>query len=316
MSYLAARVQYDPHSAAQGADLISSIFDDLGIPGVVVDDPKPDADPDWAPNACPPPREHAVTGYLPAPKAAILSPRLEMLLAELQQSSGLKYRVSYQPVDEEDWAESWKPFFKVQHIGRHLVVKPSWQDYAPAPHDKLIELDPGMAFGTGTHPTTMLCLELLEDFLGPADGLLDIGTGSGILLIAGARLSRGRLWGVDQDYQAAHIARANLLRNGIAEPRFEIVCGLGVSGIKTPFQCVTANILTPVILELITQLPRVCAPQGFFICSGILTHQQAEVVQALEEATCLIRKIVVREDWVAIAAQYMDNRSDDRDLKK
>lgn len=305
MNYLAARVRFEYAHPSVGADLIGSVFADLGIQGIVIDDPTAEPQVDWAEDALERPTHHAVTGFLPMlTTMGAICRRLEKDLDRLRRRSGLKFQIAYQKIDEQDWSESWKPFFKIQHIGKHLVVKPSWQAFVPEPDDCVIELDPGMAFGTGAHPTTILCLQLLEKYLEADHNLLDIGTGSGILLVAAAHLCQGALCGIDSDLVAVSIARQNLLRNGVAPARFGIFQGDLVQAIKKPFECVTANIFTPVIVKLTADLPRFCAPGGILLCSGILETQKTLVLEALIQEGCSILECSALDGWVGIAARY------------
>ncbi len=124
-------------------------------------------------------------------------------------------RIGVNFVSEEDWAEAWKAFYHIQKIGRHLVIKPSWEEYQPAVEDLIIELDPGMAFGTGTHPSTVLCLEALEDSIHGGEYVIDVGTGSGILAVAAAKLGAGRVEAVDADPVAVEAAKTNVTANHV-----------------------------------------------------------------------------------------------------
>jgi len=137
-------------------------------------------------------------------------------------------------ISETDWAEAWKTGYDVFRAGRRLVIKPTWRDYAPQPGDLIIELDPGMAFGSGLHPTTRLCLEALEDYLPPEGTVLDVGTGSGILAIAAARLGASRVLALDTDPLAVRVARENVGLNQV-EPVVDVELGtVGISNRQTP----------------------------------------------------------------------------------
>ena len=166
------------------------------------------------------------------------------------------YQLSYKELDEEDWAEAWKAFFEPLKVGKKIVVKPTWCNYTADPGDIVLELDPGMAFGTGTHPTTALCIRLIEDYIHLGDSFLDIGTGSGILMIAAARLGAGFVCGLDKDTVAVRVAAYNLRLNGLNPRHYSLRTGNLLEGIKDKYNLITANIFTHVILELLDDLPR------------------------------------------------------------
>ena len=228
---------------------------------------------------------------------------LEEKLSQLQTELGLIFRISYKELDDEDWAHAWKAYFWPRKISRHLVVKPTWREYQAESDEIVIELDPGMAFGTGTHPTTFLCAAMIEKYLKKGDCFLDVGTGSGILMIAAARLGAARVCGIDKDETAVRVAAANLKLNAIQPQSFQVKKGNLVDEIQETYDIVVANILTHVILELVVDIRRVLNPGGIFICSGIIEKNQSQVTQALQNAGFEIIETAVKEEWVAIAGR-------------
>jgi ribosomal protein L11 methyltransferase len=204
-------------------------------------------------------------------------------------------------VREEDWADAWKRFFGVEHVGRRLVVCPSWRRYRPAPGEIVVRLDPGMAFGTGQHPTTRLCLTLLETHLRPGDRVLDLGTGSGILAIAAALLGAGEVLALDVDAVAVKVAKANAAANGV-EDRVTVAEGtLGASGSSLgPFDCVAININAETILEVAAAVVAALRPGGVAIVSGITTQGVGECSQALTAAGAPVREIAAEDCWRAV----------------
>jgi ribosomal protein L11 methyltransferase len=215
---------------------------------------------------------------------------------------GFQFSLTYTRVDEADWAEAWKEFFYPEKISPGLVVKPTWRQYDARAGETIIEIDPGMAFGTGTHPTTVLCLRLIEDHLRSEMTFLDVGTGSGILMIAAAKLGARQVTGVDNDPMAVVVARKNLQVNGISSESQTVVKGSLVSGIHGRYDLVAANILAEVIVRLAPDLPAVMAPGGRVICSGIIRSKQDQVAASLEAAGLEIVESRVQEEWVAIVA--------------
>ena len=303
MKWIEARVVFHHPDGELAADLISAVFFDFGLQGVVVEDPGLEPEEDWAEDAIGRAEHSAVIGYLPQNRQGEKHcAMLEEKLKHLQQKLGLVFRISYRLLDEQDWAESWKAFFWPQSISPRFVVKPTWREYAPRADQLVIELDPGMAFGTGTHPTTRLCVGLIEKYLRPGDALLDIGTGSGILMIAAAMLGAGRLCGIDKDEVAVAVAEKNLRLNGVAPQKFRLLVGNLVDSVTEKYHFVVANILTYVILELLEDLPRVMAEEAIFVCSGIIAENRERVTAAMGKRFDLLA-VETKEQWVAIAAR-------------
>ena len=304
MEWVEAKVVFDYPDKDLAVDLISDIFYDFGLQGVVVEDPALDPEEDWAEDAIGRAVCNSVTAYLPedsqTEKRCII---LEKKLAYLQERSGLISRISYKKLDDEDWAHAWKAYFWPLKISRHIVVKPTWREYQATPEEIVIELDPGMAFGTGTHPTTVLCVAMIEKYLKPDDCFLDIGTGTGILMIAAARLGASRVCGIDKDETAVEIAAANLRLNSIQPARFQVKTGNLIDETRETYDMIAANILTHVILDLIVDIKRVLNPGGIFICSGIIDKNKKPVTDALKDIGFEIVETAGKEEWVAIASR-------------
>jgi ribosomal protein L11 methyltransferase len=304
MKWVVAKVIFDGADKGLAAELIADRFFDLGLKGVVMDDPDLEPVEGWGGDAVDLAAEHAVTGYFEDDdRTAQRCQTLEGALERLSGEQGFDYALNYTRVDEADWAEAWKEFFYPEKISPGLVVKPSWRAYDPQPGETIIEIDPGMAFGTGTHPTTIMCLRLIEKYLRPGSDFLDIGTGSGILMIAAAKLGAQTVVGVDNDPTAVSVARKNLAVNGIEASRTKVLCNSLVTEIDTAFELVSANILAEVIVDLAPDLPGVMTPGGCVICSGIIQSKQAEVATGLETAGLEILETLTQEEWVAIVAR-------------
>lgn len=304
MRYIEARVTFDHPDPQLAADLIAGAFFDFELQGVVVEDPQLEPEEEWAEDAVARPAAYAVIGYLPEDERLdACRQRLEAEIDRLGNHIGLVYRISYREVDEQNWAESWKAFFWPQKIGERIVVKPSWRDYASSPGEIVIELDPGMAFGTGTHPTTALCVQLLERHLKPGDSFLDVGTGSGILLLAAAKLGAGRLCGGDRDEMAVRVAAENLRRNGVNARRACLAQGALAAPFRGRFDVVAANILTQVIIELLDDVARLLKPGGIFIGSGIIDPNRDLVAGKMQDVGLEVLEIQQKEGWVALAGK-------------
>jgi ribosomal protein L11 methyltransferase len=305
MRYIETKITFDHPCPEMAGDLIAEVFFDFDVQGVVVEDPELSSEEEWAEDALARPAAHAVIGYLAENERLDgCRRRLEEEVGRLGNHIGLVYRLSYRQVDEQNWAESWKAFFWPQKIGSRIVVKPSWRDYNVKPGDLVIELDPGMAFGTGTHPTTALCVQLLERHIKNGDAFLDIGAGSGILMLAAAKLGAGRLCGGDRDGTAVQVAAENLRRNGVDEQRVCLVQGSLAEPFKSRFDAVAANILTHIILELLDDIPRVLKPGGIFIGSGIIAQNRELVAAKMRGMGFELIEIREKEGWAAVAGRY------------
>jgi len=216
-------------------------------------------------------------------------------------------------LSESDWAEAWKAGYDVLRIGRQLVVKPTWRDYSPRPGDRVVVLDPGMAFGSGLHSTTRLCLEALEDYLQPGATVLDAGTGSGILAIAAARLGAAHVLALDTDTLAVRVARENVILNQV-ESIVQVEAGtVQVSDFThldgAPAQepqissLIVVNILAETIIELTPGLVASLAPRGILIASGIIADRADAVVAKLRENSLSIVEQRRMGEWVALVAR-------------
>ena len=305
MKWIEAKVVFDAEDYHLAVELISNLFFESDLQGVVEEDPAIEPDEDWAEDSIGCAQQHAVIGYFPKDRQTKeRCSVLEEQLALLKERSALLYRVSYKELDQEDWAEAWKVFFEPQKIGKKIVVKPTWCEYEADPDDIVLELDPGMAFGTGTHPTTALCIGLIEEYLHKGDSFLDIGTGSGILMIAADKLGAGFVCGLDKDTVAVEVAASNLQRNGLSPRDYSLSTGNLLEGIRDQYDFISANIFTHVILELLDSLPRALVPGGIFVCSGMFEKNKNLVVANMKNMGFEILQICEQEEWAAIAGRY------------
>lgn len=211
--------------------------------------------------------------------------------------------VTIKEVNEEDWANAWKQYYHPVKISQRFTVVPSWEAYEPVDSDELIiELDPGMAFGTGTHPTTILCLQALEQYLKEGDTVIDIGTGSGVLSIGAALLKAKHVHALDLDEVAVRAAKENIALNR-ADDVVEVHHGNLLDTVKQQADVVVANILAEVILSFTDDAFKVVKPGGLYITSGIIGAKKEEVKAALVASGFEIVETVTMEDWVAITAK-------------
>lgn len=205
---------------------------------------------------------------------------------------------------EQDWETSWKKYYKTLAIGERLIIKPSWEDYTATPEQVVIEIDPGMAFGTGQHATTRVCLVALERHLRPGMAVLDLGTGSGILAIAAAKLGASQVLALDISPAAVAVATSNAQANGV----FDLMTvALGTlprdKTWRRNFDLVVANITAQVIDELAEPLMRSLKPQGILIAGGIIEECLEEVSMRLQQARARIIDVLSDGEWRTIVAR-------------
>lgn len=285
-------------------DLVSGLFMEFCLQGVVIEEPGRDPFADWGEDAVDTPDRHAVKGYFPKDdKAEIRLDEVRDRLRDLSEIGDFSYDTEYTEVDEEDWAESWKEFFWPEKVSDHIVVKPTWREYEPAEDEIIIEIDPGMAFGTGAHPTTTLCIRMLEKYLKKGDSVLDVGTGSGILLAASAKLGAGFLHGTDIDDVAVIVAKDNLLLNRVPESMFLVEAGDLVDKIERVYDVAVANILAEVVVRLLDNLPARVKGSGLMVFSGIITERMEMVLDKIKAVGLETLEVMEDGGWVSICAR-------------
>ncbi|NMP11137.1 50S ribosomal protein L11 methyltransferase [Paenibacillus polymyxa] len=241
---------------------------------------------------------------------AQIEPRVEQLRTFDIDPGEVQYELK--TVNEDDWANAWKQYFKPLRVSDRLTIKPTWEEYEPASEDeKIIELDPGMAFGTGTHPTTSLCLRTLESVIQGGEEVIDVGTGSGILAIGAVKLGAKHVLALDLDPVAVSSARENTRLNELEEritiKESDLLSVLNASdptlGIQLPVKLVVANILAEIILLFIDDVYNALQPGGIYIASGIWKNKEEAVETALKAAGFEITEINRDEDWLAFVAR-------------
>ncbi len=232
--------------------------------------------------------------------------QVRQILARLKaQDPDGKYgrlELEMKDVDEEDWSNAWKKYYHPVQVGEHLVVCPSWEAYDRKPDEVVLILNPGMAFGTGTHDTTRLCMELLEKYITPQDTVLDVGCGSGILAITAALLGANKIIGCDIDEVAVKVAGENAALNGVQD-RIAFHQGDLTSQVEGSFQIICANIVADVIIRLSEDAGRYLAKDGIFITSGIIDTREQDVLNALEQNGFQVIERRTSGGWVALACK-------------
>jgi len=205
-------------------------------------------------------------------------------------------------IGETDWAEAWKEHFHVIHIGKRVVIQPSWREYNPAPDDIVIHLDPGLAFGSGLHPTTQLCLRILQKMALKEVDLLDVGTGSGVLSIAAAKMGAGPIRAVDVDEVAVRVAQENFALNHLTE--ITTAVGSATANGGQTWSIVVANILSNILIDIMADLKAALAPEGHLILSGIINEQEQPFLESLAQHHLQIQARHEDGDWIAFVVQH------------
>ncbi len=307
-------LEYCLETRAEGLEALTAALTDRGVPGLVIED---EADFrrfleenrqywDYVDEALAERMRGAarVKFYVPADPAGEAEAR--GYLAGLTDVS-----VTVTPLEEEDWANSWRRYYKPLDIGRRLRVVPQWLAGESVPGRVDLLLEPGLTFGTGSHPTTQLCLEALERRVRPGDRVLDLGCGSGILSIAALLLGAESALGVDIDPKAPDVAYENAALNGIDRGSYQVLAGnvLGDDALRRQlagegWDLILANIVADVILPLSGVVGPWLAPGGWFLCSGIIDSRAGEVRSALERNGFTVAESLERKGWYAYACAW------------
>jgi ribosomal protein L11 methyltransferase len=277
------------------AELAAARLEELGCQGAVLGE---------IPAAAPPSAEVTLKAYW-SPAWGEVQPLADALREVLDTAAGAGLTtgsglLAMRELAEESWAHSWKQYFHPLRVGRHFIVAPTWEKADVGPDDQLILLDPGMAFGTGQHGTTQLCLAWLEDLPAEGKSLLDVGTGSGILAIGAAMRGFGPLVACDTDPLAVSVTAENLELNHVTG--VELIVG-GLEAVSGTYDVVVANILAEVIIDLAPQWAPKMKPGAHLVCSGIITRKADDVADALRQHGLEVLARRDQGEWVALLAR-------------
>lgn len=317
MDYIKATV----YTVSEGVDKVASLLDDMGISGVQIMD-KNDFEEFMKNNlrawdvvdeeliSSVMSEETSVTFYIEdnSEKDGIIK-KIEEGLSALSDKEKLgRMKMTTERCKNEDWENNWKKYYKPLRIGEHIVIKPTWEEFASEKDDVVIELDPGMAFGTGSHASTHMCLELLEKTIKKGDRVLDIGTGSGILAIAALKLGAESVTAVDIDPLAVKIAAENAALNGYGAPEFKAYEGSLTDRAEGEYDVVIANIVADIICELTESVGLYIKDGGSFITSGIIDFKADKVKNAIGKTDIHITEEKAEKDWRAFKCERMAKR--------
>lgn len=245
-----------------------------------------------------------ITGYFEEVEPDQLKSDIEESLEGLKAfdiETGLA-EVTYKEIFPSEWENEWKKYFKPFKLGDRIVVKPSWETYELEPGDLLIEIDPGNAFGSGTHETTSLCIEMLDKYMKPTDTVVDVGCGSGILSIAAGKLGAEHIIAVDIDKNAVLTAEENLALNGLSEVS-DVRHGDLLDVISEKADIVVANIIADVIVKLSDDIDKILKPDALFISSGLIMNKVDWVIDELISRAFEIVEVVKKGEWAVVVSK-------------
>ncbi|MFD1736623.1 50S ribosomal protein L11 methyltransferase [Bacillus salitolerans] len=302
------------HTTNEAIEPISNILHEAGASGVVIEDPSElkkereqafgeiyQLNPDDYPKV-----GVIVKAYLPY--SSFLGETIDEIKEAIHNLRTYdidvgENKVTLSEVDEEEWANAWKKYYHPVKISERFTIVPTWEEYEPKSSDELIiELDPGMAFGTGTHPTTVMCIQALEKTVKTGDTIIDVGTGSGVLSIAAAKLGASKIHAYDLDEVAVNVAKDNIDLNKAGDIVSISQNNLLDNVTETP-NLIVANILAEIILRFVEDAYKLLQPGGYFITSGIIKPKKQDVKSALIKAGFIIEETLTMEDWVSYIAR-------------
>lgn len=302
------------HTTHEAVEAVSNIMHEAGASGVVIEDSEEFLREredmfgeiyDLNPNDFP--KEGVILkAYLPV--TSFLGETIEEIKLSIDNLVNFDINlgqnvVTISEVNEEDWATAWKKYYFPVKISERFTIVPTWEIYEPVSTDELIiELDPGMAFGTGTHPTTVMCLQALEKTVKPGQLVIDVGTGSGVLAIGAALLGAKHVHALDLDEVAVRSAKLNVELNNV-QHTIDIVHGNLLDTVKEPADVVVANILAEVIMKFTDDAFQVVKEGGIYITSGIIGAKKEDVKKSLVASGFIIEEVMMMEDWVTILSK-------------
>lgn len=301
-------------TTTESEEIVSNIMYDIGVTGLAIEDPNDiiafqQSDENWdfiKPELLEQDYEGVIIkAYFPEDEN--LMNKIELVRENIER---VPYRntgkhlgeVIISEVNDTEWAEEWKKYYKPVKIGEKIVIKPTWEEHITKDGEIVVELDPGMAFGTGTHETTMLCIEALEKHLSVDDLVYDVGCGSGILSIVSAKLGANKVIGIDLDELAIKVSKENIKLNNV-DHIVDIVHGDLLDKVTRTANIIVSNIIAEVIVEMIDDLKLYINNNGIFIASGIIVEKLDMVKEALIYNGFDILEEKAMKDWVCLVAK-------------
>ena len=243
----------------------------------------------------------SVSVYLPAERS--IAEAMTFIRERLKDEALEPIKVETVGVREEDWANSWKEYYKPLRIGKRLVIVPAWEKYEESADDLVVRMDPGMAFGPGTHETTRLVIELLEKYTEAGCRMLDVGTGSGILAICASKLGAGECFAYDIDPMAVRVANENIKDSGLSNIHCEVSDLLKQADRSRPYDLICANLVADIIIRMVPDLAPFMAEHTVLLASGIISARADDVIACFDQYGYEVVEKSVENDWCALAVK-------------
>ena len=302
MKVVEIKVIYESDNIDEATKEISDVFYDFGVNGLKIEEPLTEKNPlDFYKDE----KQflmvdNAISAYFPLNPYAGKRKKaiLQAFKEKFASRDDIVYTVDFYEYEQEDYENNWKKYLYPEKVSERFVVKPTWREYTPEGDELIIELDPGRAFGTGSHPTTSLCLKLMEENIKPGDSVIDVGTGSGILMIAAEKLGASEIYGTDIDPLAVASAKENLALNRVEKAKVYLGDLISVVEDKK-FDIVVANILADVLMILLQDISKVVKKGGKIIFSGIIDDKCEILKREVESYGFEVEEIRADKEWRA-----------------
>ena len=307
MKLIEVRLIFEAENPQYVKKEITDLFYEFGVQGLKIDEPMA-LDPldYYSDEKIYLQRDYAVSAYFPV--NIYVEKKKQLIMSTFEEKfkarEDIIYTLDFYELDEEDYQNAWKKYLYPEKVSNRFVVKPTWREYEPLEDEIVIELDPGRAFGTGSHPTTSLCIKQMEEYIKEGDSVIDVGTGSGILMVVADKLGAKEVWGVDIDPLAVEVAKENLELNKVNMEKVKLFKGDLVTVVEEKkFDVVVANILADVILILLNDMSTVVKKGGLMILSGIIEDKSEEIKKRIISLGYEIISERKDREWVSFTAK-------------
>ena len=305
MKWIKVRVDYFSDNLEETKAKLVNMFNEIGINEVEVIDYFSENELDYNANFSNKNDVWSIIGYIVDNRFA--NTKLNIIFNNLKEfmenENEFMYEIFTAKCNDEDWQDEWKKYFHTANITDNIVIKPSWDEYEPSDNEIVVEIDPGLAFGTGTHETTSLCVEFLEKYAQNKKKLLDIGCGSGILMLIGKKLGVEKVVGIDIDEKVNDVVLENFSKNEISE-NFQVIIGNLVDDINEKYDLVVSNILVDVLEKLLEDIEKILEKGATVIFSGILNEKEEEFLKKAKNYNLKQIDRKEKNNWVSLVFKY------------
>ena len=305
MNWIKVKIDYFSNTLEETKSKLINMFEEIGIKQIEVIDYFSDNSLDYNINFKKKSEIWSIIGYIVNNRFSKL--KLNIISDKLKEFSlddeEFMYEIYTSECSDDDWKDEWKKYFHTVNITDNIIIKPSWDDYEASEGETVIEIDPGMAFGTGTHETTALCVEFLEKYVPEKKKLLDIGCGSGILMLIGKILGVEKVVGIDIDSNVKDVVIENFEKNNIKD-NYEIIIGDLVEDINEKYDLVVSNILVDVLTELLENIEKTLEKGATIIFSGIIKDKEEEFLRKTKEHNLVEIDRNEKNNWVSLVFKY------------